>query len=260
MPPDVGGTAVAEASPSVDPSSSAGLGATEAVVERPKAETVDPEIFRRMQQRLDRAEAQAARAQQEAAQAFQRLDADQTNLQWQQWEAGQPDRSLTPEENAQYWRQRAFEAKQQQYQEQSRAREEAQQREQNATAQQRADGWVAEQLAAFRGKTGLTVEPNDARLILLQGVPWKVGTDAFLKSLSAIEREAKALERAKIEALKEAGIDRFDGGAPNGGATQRSGFTLEQISDPKFYKAHEAEIMADLETRGLFGAGRRRAS
>lgn len=65
------------------------------------------------------------------------------------------------------------------------------------------------------------------------------------------QKEVEIEDRVRKKLLADSGADRFDGGSGPASVRQRSGFTPEQIRDPKFYAAHREEILAQYRSGGL---------
>jgi uncharacterized protein YceH (UPF0502 family) len=125
--------------------------------------------------------------------------------------------------------------------------------------QQRTERYIEQTLQRTSTELGVEIDRSDKRLNL------KAGKEGFLASVAAIKAEvqSKRTESAEVASLRQTlaeleakvagGTARFDGGSSGAAVSgQTTGFTAQQISDPKFYQANRVAILADMERRGAF--------
>ena len=142
-----------------------------------------------------------------------------------------PDATLNPDQAAEYWR-KVNEQRDANASEQRRQYLEAQTREVQAEADPSRSytmGRINAELEQVYERTGVRITPDDPRLApgLRRAADFETGMANFRQVLAGVEREiserskereAKIRAEAKAEAMKELGVDRYDGGQLNGSA------------------------------------------
>ena len=178
-----------------------------------------------------------------------------------------PDATLNPDQAADYWR-KVNEQRDQNASEQRRQYLEAQQREVQAEADPSRSytmNRINAELEQVYERTGVRITPDDPRLApgLRRAQDFETGMANFKQVLAGVEkevserskeREAKIRAEARAEAMKELGVDRYDGGTVGGGVT-RTRFTRQEIGrmSPSEYEQHRTAILAAYSAGTLDG-------
>ena len=171
-----------------------------------------------------------------------------------------PDATLNPDQAADYWR-KVNEQRDANASEQRRQYLEAQTREVQAEADPSRSytmNRINAELEQVYERTGVRITSDDPRLApgLRRAQDFESGMANFKQVLAGVEkevserskeREAKIRAEAKAEAMKELGVDRYDGGQLNGSAGTLS-WSRWQAMDPnernKMRRERPAEVDA----------------